>query len=88
MHSAQEITPVNWGRANPEPTMESKARILDDTALFEELRKLEQETSMTAWDWYHRFQECEMGDSADVMRWAGICYMALRRGVLTPSSAH
>ena len=64
--------------------MKSKVRRLDEASLSEELRKLESEYSMSAWAWYTRFREGELGDSSEVMDWAGLCYMAMRRGLLTP----
>ena len=48
----------------------------------EELRKLEDQYSMTAWEFYRRFRDGELGDSAEVTHWAGLCYMAMRKGLL------
>ena len=55
--------------------------------LAERLAELEREVGMPAADFYDRFRAGEMGDSPQVMTWAGLCYMALRNGLLTSSTS-
>ena len=57
--------------------------VLTDERLRGELRRLESEQGMTALKFYDRYRAGERGDSPQVMHWAGICYMALRRDILS-----
>lgn len=50
--------------------------------LVEELRSLESVRGMSAQEFYDRFRAGELGDDPDTLHWAGLCYMAVRRGVL------
>jgi hypothetical protein len=51
--------------------------------LAEELATLERAHSMSSAEFYDRYREGLMGDSEEVMYWAGLCSMAARVGVLT-----
>jgi hypothetical protein len=64
----------------------AKALRLTVEQLAEQLENLERELGMTPVVFYDRFRDGELGDSLQVMHWAGICYMALRAGVLIPNS--
>lgn len=57
--------------------------VLTDERLRGELRRLESDQGMPALEFYDRYRAGERGDSLQVMHWAGICYMALRRGILS-----
>jgi hypothetical protein len=52
--------------------------------LVERLAALEREFGMPAHEFYERYRAGELGDAPSVMHWAGICYMAVRAGVLRP----
>jgi hypothetical protein len=52
--------------------------------LVEQLAALEREFGMPAQQFYERYRAGEFGDAPGVMHWAGICYMAVRAGVLRP----
>jgi hypothetical protein len=56
--------------------------VLTNERLRDELRSLERERGMPAAEFYARYRAGELGDSPETTRWAGICYMALRRGIL------
>jgi hypothetical protein len=70
--------------------MSLKVRRLSPTAardeLGKELQSLERKHSMTSWDFYERYRAGELDDSDDFARWAAVCYMAVRTGVLVPPS--
>ena len=51
--------------------------------LAEQLATLERESGMSPTVFYERFRAGELGDSDQVMHWAGVCYMAQRNGLLT-----
>jgi hypothetical protein len=55
--------------------------------LGEELATLERRHSMTSWDFYERYRAGELEDSDDFARWATLCYLAVRTGVLRPPAA-
>jgi hypothetical protein len=73
VHTARPLTGVHV----------AKVTRLTPTMLSEELARLEREHGMSSSEFFHRYQEGQMGDSEDVMYWAGLCAMAMRRGVLT-----
>jgi hypothetical protein len=68
--------------------MPLRVRKLDSEALRDELTRelgeLEQKHGMPSLEFYRRFRAGELGDSSEFVRWAGLCYMAVRNGVLTP----
>ncbi len=61
--------------------------VLTDERLRDELRRLEQERGMPASEFDHRYRAGELGDAPQIVHWAGICYMALRRGILSDQPA-
>jgi hypothetical protein len=68
--------------------MAREVRKLSSVELMEQLRQLEQERSMTPQEFYERFRAGELDDSPETMRWAGLCYMAERSGLLTAPAVH
>jgi hypothetical protein len=68
--------------------MTHTVRKLNNRELEGRFAKLEQERSMTAWEFYERFRAGELNDSPETVRWAGLCYMAERSGVLAAPAAH
>ena len=64
--------------------------VLTNERLRGELRRLEQERGMPASEFYDRYRAGELGDAPQTAHWAGICYMALRRGILggQPAQPH
>jgi hypothetical protein len=63
-------------------------RKLSKRELKEQLALLEHDRSMTAWEFYERFRAGELDDSPETMRWAGLCYLAERSGVLAAPTVH
>jgi hypothetical protein len=59
---------------------------LTDEQLAARLTELERELGISAAEFYDRFRAGQMGDSPDVVRWAGLCYMAVRCGLLSGSA--
>ncbi len=55
--------------------------------LAEELTELERAYSMSSAEFYGRYQAGELGDSEEVMYWAGLCATALQRGGLSSQLA-
>lgn len=55
---------------------------LTSEQLAERLAALEREFGMPAQQFYERYQAGALGDAPRVMHWAGICYMAVRAGML------
>lgn len=53
----------------------------------ERLAAFEERYSMRSEEFYDRFRAGELGDDADFIRWAGLCYMAVRNGVLQQAAA-
>jgi hypothetical protein len=51
--------------------------------LREHLERVESDYGMPAHEFYDRYREGLLGDSNDVIYRAGLCYMALRRGILS-----
>ena len=54
--------------------------------LAEELSRLESEYGMPSDVFFERYQAGGMGDSKDVVRWAWLCSVAARKGVLAPTA--
>jgi hypothetical protein len=66
-----------------------KVRKLTPEGMAAELDRLERELGMSAAEFYDRYRAGQMGDSTDVIHWAGLCYMALRQGILVaPGPVH
>lgn len=51
--------------------------------LAQQLEQLERELGMPPSEFYDRFRAGELDDSIELTHWAGVCYIALRSGVLT-----
>ena len=66
-----------------ETAVKAQVRKLDRAQLVEELAKLEREHSMTSAEFYARYREGKISDTPSFTHWASLCYMAMRRGVLT-----
>jgi hypothetical protein len=64
--------------------MKIPTRKLSSDDLRRELASFEAKHGMTSSQFYNRFRAGELGDDAEFMRWAGLCYIALRTGVLAP----
>lgn len=58
-------------------------RKLSNEDLRLELKEFEERHGMLSAVFYDRFREGLEGDSDEVMHWAGLCYSAVRNGVLT-----
>jgi hypothetical protein len=56
--------------------------------LAEKLAELESELKMPAQEFYDRYLAGELGDSPETLHWAGVCYLALQSGLLTPQPSH
>jgi hypothetical protein len=66
--------------------MNAKIRRLSPETLREALLELERRYGMSSPDLYDRYRAGDLGDGADspdFVHWAGLCYMAARRGLLT-----
>jgi hypothetical protein len=48
-----------------------------------ELAKFENKYGLTSSEFYDRWRTGEIKESTDFFDWAGLCYMALRNGVLS-----
>jgi hypothetical protein len=48
-----------------------------------ELERLEQTYRMSSYDFYARFHEGTLSEEPDFMRWAWLCTVAMRQGLLT-----
>jgi hypothetical protein len=58
----------------------AKVTRLTRKMLLDELARLEREHGMSSTDFFERYQQGRMGDSEEMMYWAGLCSMALRSG--------
>jgi hypothetical protein len=58
---------------------------LSGKRLSEELERLEREHHMPSSAFLEKYQAGEMGDSKDMVRWAWLCSVALRNGMLKPT---
>ncbi len=65
--------------------MKIPTRKLTSKDLQRELLGLEREHGMSSSDFYNRFRAGELGDDPQYMHWAGLCYIAMRTGVLAPT---
>jgi hypothetical protein len=61
---------------------------LTSELLRQELAKLEHDHGMTSVEFYEHYQAGDLKESEAFMRWAWLCAVALRRGMLTASRAH
>lgn len=57
-------------------------------ALKAELARLEQEHCMSSIEFYARFHEGTIPEGRDFMRWAWLCTVAMRQGMLSFTPAH
>ncbi|MFN8633830.1 MAG: hypothetical protein U0893_08255 [Chloroflexota bacterium] len=48
-----------------------------------ELERLEQEYGMSSFEFYSRFHEGTLSEQRDFMRWAWLCAVAMRQGLLS-----
>ncbi len=48
-----------------------------------ELERLEQEYQMSSFEFYTRFHEGKLSEERDFMRWAWLCTVAMRQGLLS-----
>ena len=68
--------------------MDVPTRKLSSKDLQRELRSFEDRYGMASSDFYDRFRGGELEEVTDFMRWAGLCYMATRSGVLARTPQH
>jgi hypothetical protein len=67
--------------------MASIVRIGSDE-LLRELDRLEREHRMSSSEFFARFHAGKVPEGPDVMRWAWLCTVAMRRGLLSLSPAY
>ena len=65
----------------------AKTTRLTPELLQDELARYEGRYKMPSLDFLDKYQSGQMGDSREVMRWAWLCSVALRLGMLTRSEA-
>ena len=63
----------------------ARTETLTPERLRAELVRLETEHGMSTAEFFERYQAGEMGDSKAVMRWAWLCSVAVRSGMLVAS---
>ena len=63
----------------------ARTEVLTPERLRAELARLEAQHGMSSAEFFERSQAGDMGDSKGVMRWAWLCAVAARSGVLAPS---
>ena len=56
---------------------------LTPALLKDELERLEQKYRMSSSEFYSRFHEGTLSEERDFMRWAWLCTVAMRQGLLT-----
>ena len=63
----------------------ARTEILTPERLRAELARLEAGHGLSSAEFFERYQAGEMGDSKAIIRWAWLCSVAVRSGVLAPS---
>jgi hypothetical protein len=56
--------------------------------LKDELACLEREHRMSSFEFYSRFHDGTLSEERDFMRWAWLCTVAMRQGLLSFTPAH
>lgn len=63
----------------------ARTEVLTPERLRAELARFEAEHRMSSAAFFERYQTGEMGDAKPIMRWAWLCAVAVRSGMLAPS---